>query len=183
MRTRWSIANIKHSLVIVFSIAFCCLSYNIPLRLSDSILLRLPATTDCFSTLTHEKPFIDLYRKSRAFPLQIVGKLKYIHFYSLKRENFLLWDPFLESTEGFSGHEKPFIKLRFAYSGKLVFLYVEEGIKISITGEFGASRRLCFEDIKELCHSKNTRNVSGLSRNGRLEQRMAKRAESVITDH
>ena len=94
MRTRWSIANIKHSLVIVFSIAFSCLSYNIPLRLSDSILLRLPANTDCFSTPTHEKPFIDLYRKSRVFPLQSVGKLKYVPFYSMKRENFLFWGPF-----------------------------------------------------------------------------------------
>ena len=52
MPTRWSIANIKHSLVIVFSIAFSCLLSNIPLRLSDFILLRLPANPDCFSTKT-----------------------------------------------------------------------------------------------------------------------------------
>ena len=150
MRTRWSIANIKHSLVIVFSIAFCCLSYNIPLGLSDSILLCLPANTDCFSTPTHEKPFIDLYRKSRVFPLQSIGKLKNFTFYSLKRENFRFWGPFLESTEDFSGHEKPFIKLRFAYSGKLVSIYVAKRIKISITGEFRALRRLWFEDIKRI---------------------------------
>ena len=52
MRTRWSIANIKHSLVIVFSITFSCLLYNIPLGLSDSILLRLPAASDSSSTAT-----------------------------------------------------------------------------------------------------------------------------------
>ena len=150
MRARRSIANIKHSLVIVFSIAFCCLSYNIPLRLSDSNLLRLPANTDCFSTPTHEKPFIDLYRKSRVFPLQSVGKLKSVPFDSLKRENFFFWGPFLESTEGFSGHENPFIKLRLAYSLKLVFSYVVQGIKISITGEFCALTSLCSECIKRI---------------------------------
>ena len=51
--TRWSIANIKHSFeIVVFSIAFSCRLYNIPLRLSDSILLGLPANTDCSSTPT-----------------------------------------------------------------------------------------------------------------------------------
>ena len=34
------------------STKFCCLSYNIPLRLSDSILLRLLANSDCSSTET-----------------------------------------------------------------------------------------------------------------------------------
>ena len=44
------------------------------------------------------------------------------------------------------GPEKPFVKLRPAYSVKLVFSYVVKGIKIKITAKFRASRRLSFED-------------------------------------
>ena len=46
------------------------------------------------------------------------------------------------------GPEKPFVKLRPAYSVKLVFSYVVKGIKIKITAKFRASRRLRFEDTK-----------------------------------
>ena len=128
--------------------------------------------------------FIDLYLKSRVFPLQSVGKLKYFPFYSLKRENFLFWGPFLESTEGFSGHEKPFIKLHFAYSGKLVFSYVVKGIKILITGEFRASRRLCFEDIKRIMSLEKHPKSFGTfeKRAPGPELRIASRAESAITN-
>ena len=63
MQTKWSIANMKHSfVVIVFTIAFSCLLYNIPLRLSDSILLRLGQFF-----INNQKPFIDLNRKSPVF--------------------------------------------------------------------------------------------------------------------
>ena len=48
------------------------------------------------------------------------------------------------------GPEKPFVKLRPAYSAKLVFSYVVKGIKIKITAKFGASRRLRFEDTKRI---------------------------------
>ena len=44
------------------------------------------------------------------------------------------------------GPEKPFVKLRPAYSVKLVFSGVVEGIKIKITAKFRASIRLRFED-------------------------------------
>ena len=46
------------------------------------------------------------------------------------------------------GPEKPFVKLRPAFSVKLVFSYVVKGIKIKITAKFRASRRLRFEDTK-----------------------------------
>ena len=46
--------------------------------------------------------------------------------------------------------EKPFVKLRPAYSQKLVFSYVVKGIKIKITAKFRASRRLRFEDTKKI---------------------------------
>ena len=46
--------------------------------------------------------------------------------------------------------EKPFVKLRPAYSVKLVFSYVVKGIKIKITAKFRASRRLRFEDTKRI---------------------------------
>ena len=48
------------------------------------------------------------------------------------------------------GPEKPVVKLRPAYSVKLVFLYVVKGIKIKITAKFRASRRLRFEDTKRI---------------------------------
>ena len=48
------------------------------------------------------------------------------------------------------GPEKPFVKLRPAYSVKLVFLYVVKGIKIKITAKFRASRRLRLEDTKKI---------------------------------
>ena len=52
--------------------------------------------------------------------------------------------PFLESPE------KPFVRLRPAYSVKPVFSYVVKGIKIKITAKFRASRRLSFEDTKRI---------------------------------
>ena len=48
------------------------------------------------------------------------------------------------------GPEKLFVKLRPAYSAKLVFSYVVKGIKIKITAKFRASRRLTFEDTKRI---------------------------------
>ena len=57
--------------------------------------------------------------------------------------------------------EKPFVKLRSAYSVMLVW-YLVKGIKTKITAKFRASRRLRFEDAKIIMSPK----VSGLSRNG-----------------
>ena len=54
-----------------------------------------------------------------------------------------------KSRERF-GPEKPVVKLRPAYSVKLVFSYVVKGIKIKITANFRASRRLRFEDTKKI---------------------------------
>ena len=54
------------------------------------------------------------------------------------------WGQFLESPE------KPFVKLRPAYSVKLVFSYVVKGITIKITAKFRASRRLRFEDTERI---------------------------------
>ena len=48
------------------------------------------------------------------------------------------------------GPETPFVKLRPAYSVKLVFQYVVMGIKIKITAKFRASRRHRFEDTKRI---------------------------------
>ena len=48
------------------------------------------------------------------------------------------------------GPEKPVVKLRPAYSVKLVFSYVVKGIKIKITAKFRASRPLRFEDSKRI---------------------------------
>ena len=48
------------------------------------------------------------------------------------------------------GPEKPFLKLRPAYSVKLVFSYVVKGIKSKIITKFCTSRRLRFEDTKRI---------------------------------
>ena len=48
------------------------------------------------------------------------------------------------------GPEKPFVKVRPAYSVKLVFSYVVKGIKTKITAKFRGSRRLRFEDTKRI---------------------------------
>ena len=48
------------------------------------------------------------------------------------------------------GPVKPFLKLRPAYSVKLVFSFVVKGIKIKITAKFRASRRFRFEDTKRI---------------------------------
>ena len=54
--------------------------------------------------------------------------------------------PFLESPENFScPKSKNTVKLRPAYSVKLVFSYFVKGIKIKIAAKFRASRRLRFE--------------------------------------
>ena len=45
------------------------------------------------------------------------------------------------------GPENPFVKVRPAYSVKLIFSYVVKGIKIKVTVKFCASRRLRFQDI------------------------------------
>ena len=44
----------------------------------------------------------------------------------------------------------PFVKLRLAYSVKLVFSYVVKGIKIKTIAKFRASRRLRFEETKRI---------------------------------
>ena len=56
------------------------------------------------------------------------------------------WGPFLERKH--FGPEKPFVKLRPAYSVKLVFSCVVKRIKIKVTAKFSASRCLRFEGTK-----------------------------------
>ena len=58
--------------------------------------------------------------------------------------SYVVWGPFLEIPE------KPLVKLRPAYSVKLVFSYVVKGIKIKITAKFRAFKRLRFEDTKRI---------------------------------
>ena len=48
------------------------------------------------------------------------------------------------------GSEKPFVKLRPAYSVKLVISYIVKGMKIKMTAKFRASRRLRLEDTKRI---------------------------------
>ena len=48
------------------------------------------------------------------------------------------------------GPEKPLVKLRLAYSVRLIFSYVVKLIKIKITSKFRASSGLCFVDTKRI---------------------------------
>ena len=48
------------------------------------------------------------------------------------------------------GPEKPFVRFRFAYSVKMVFSCVVNGIKIKMTAKFRGSRRHHFEDTKRI---------------------------------
>lgn len=48
----------------------------------------------------------------------------------------------------FEHPEKPYVKLRLAFSVKLIFSRVAKGRKIKITAKFLASRRFHFEDAK-----------------------------------
>ena len=64
------------------------------------------------------------------------------------------------------GPEKPFVKLRPAYSVKLFFSYVVKGIKIKITAKVRASRHLRFEDRKRIMSPEMRPKGLGLSRNG-----------------
>ena len=59
--------------------------------------------------------------------------------------------------------EKPLIKLRPAYSVKLVLSYVVKAIEIKITAKFRDTEHLRFEDTKRIM---SPIKVSGLSRNG-----------------
>ena len=58
--------------------------------------------------------------------------------------------PVSRKSRNLFGPEKPFVKLRPVYSVKLLFSYVEKGIKMKITAKFRASRRLRFEDTKRI---------------------------------
>ena len=51
------------------------------------------------------------------------------------------------------GPEKPFVKLRPAYSVKLVFSYLVKRIKTKITAKFRASKRVRFEDTERVMSS------------------------------
>ena len=72
----------------------------------------------------------------------------------MKREksenNFCSGNSVPRNSRKVFGSEKPLVKLRLAYSVKLVFSYVVKGIIIEITATFRASKCLCFEDIKRI---------------------------------
>ena len=76
--------------------------------------------------------------------------------------------PFLESPEKFSGLKKPLVKLRPAYSVKLVFSRVVNGWKMKRNVKFRASGRLRVEDTKRIMLPEMRPKASGLSRNGPL---------------
>ena len=86
-----------------------------------------------------------------SFFLFIVGA---IDFYSpkpkKKKKTGPDQGPVSRKSRELSGPEKPFVKLRPAYSVKLIFSHVVKGIKIKITAKFRASRRLRFEDTKRI---------------------------------
>ena len=63
-------------------------------------------------------------------------------------------EPVSRKSRELFGPEKLFVKVRPAYSVKLVFSHVVKGIKIKIIAKFRASRRLRFEDTKRIMSPK-----------------------------
>ena len=55
------------------------------------------------------------------------------------------------------GPEKPFVKLRPAYSVKLVFSYVVKGVNVKITAKFRDTGLLRFEDTKRIMSTEKFR--------------------------
>ena len=70
--------------------------------------------------------------------------------FTVQGNNTVTRGPFLESPKTFLGPKKPVVKLRPAYSVKLVFSYVVKGIEVKITVKFRTSRHLRFEDTKRI---------------------------------
>ena len=58
--------------------------------------------------------------------------------------------PVSRKSRNLFGPEKPFVKLRPVYSVKLLFSYVEKGIKMKTTAKFRASRRRRFADKRRI---------------------------------
>ena len=58
--------------------------------------------------------------------------------------------PVSRTSRELFGPEKLFVKLRPAYSVKLIFSHVVKGIKTKIMAKFCGSRRLRFEDTKRI---------------------------------
>ena len=64
--------------------------------------------------------------------------------------------PVSRTSRELFGPEKPFVKLRPAYSVKLIS-HVVKGIKTKIMAKFRASRRLRFEDTKRIMSTEKFR--------------------------
>ena len=123
---------------------------NFRRRLFDCLLLisRLPIPQDWSFSLQETLPLNNQY-----FTRSI-----YANVFKFSREKkcfagesqIKLQGPVSRKSRKLFGPEKPFVKLRPAYSVKLVFSYVVKGIKIKTTAKFRASRRLRFEDTKRI---------------------------------
>ena len=74
-------------------------------------------------------PFEEKYRPLRNGPINLMG------LRNLKKNRVDL-ACVSQKTRKLYGPEKPFLKLRPAYSLELVFSYVVEGIKLKITAKF-----------------------------------------------
>ena len=66
------------------------------------------------------------------------------------REYLPALGPVSRKSRNLFGPEKQLVKLRPVYSIKLLFSYVEKGIKMKTTAKFRASRRLRFADTKRI---------------------------------
>ena len=92
--------------------------------------------------------FQDISQLYQVFPDEILGSGQFGIVYG---GNFYRCQgPVSRKYRKLFGLEKPFLKLRPAYSVKLVFSYFVKGMKIKITAKFHASRRLHFEDAKRI---------------------------------
>ena len=92
----------------------------------------------------------------------------------------LLKGPVSRNSRKVFGPEKPLVKLRPAYSAKLVFSYIVKGIKIKITATFRASKRLRFEDRNRISRPEMRPKSFGTFEKQALKSCVTSNAESAI---
>ena len=145
------------------------------LRLS---LLR-PVSRNSRKTFGPEKPLVELrpaYSVKLVFSYAVKGikikrtakfrASKRLRFEDTNRIRRPEMRPVSQKSRELCGPEKPFVKVRPAYSAKLVFSYVVKGIKTKIS--FVPRDAFVLKIHRELCHPKYARKVSELLRNRSL---------------
>ena len=137
-------------------------------RRSTDTVARVRKKYDFFAVYTELKSRLQFSQEEIDDPKPLTGQMTKIEKeikVQAQVEHFANKGHVPRKSREVFGAEKPFVKLGPLYCVKPVFSYVVKGIKIKITSEFRASRRLRLKIQRESSHPKYARNVSALSRN------------------